>query len=147
MTWRTLRKIAHSRMVHAIFLEAYIHFELLYTAYHILLVLPIKDLINRDGDPITSFKLAPGTKHSVSYLRVLFCMCVVWNDTVYVQTKELNMFHKAQKGFCGILIGIPQHQKGYLVYVSHTRKIISSHNVVFDESLSSALAYTSQPYT
>ena len=27
-----------------------------------------------------------------------------------------------------------------------TRKIISSYNVVFDESFSSALAYTSQPY-
>ena len=43
--------------------------------------------------------------------------------------------------------GIPEHQKGYLVYVPTTRKIISSYNVMFDESFSSALAYTSQPYS
>ena len=41
------------------------------------------------------------------------------------------MCHHAQKGFHGIFFGIPQHQKGYLVYVSHTRKIISSYVVVF----------------
>ena len=41
---------------------------------------------------------------------------------------------------------IPQHQKGYLVYVPSTRKVISSYDVVFDESFSSALSYTSRPY-
>ena len=51
------------------------------------------------------------------------------------------------KGFGGIFFGIPQHHKGYLVYVSITSKIISSYDVVFDESVSSALAYTSQPYS
>ena len=57
------------------------------------------------------------------------------------------MHHQAQKGFCGIFVAIPQHQKGYLVYVPSTRKIISSYAVVFDESFSSALAYMSQPYS
>ena len=57
------------------------------------------------------------------------------------------MRHQAQKGFRGIFVGIPQHQKGYLVYVPSTRKIISSYDFVFDESFSSALAYTSQPYS
>ena len=57
------------------------------------------------------------------------------------------MLHQAQKGFCGIFVGIPQHQKGYLLYVPRTRKIISSYDVVFDEIFSSAIAYTSQPYS
>ena len=57
------------------------------------------------------------------------------------------MRHQAQKGFHGIFIGIPEHQEGYLVYVPSTRKIISSYDVVFDESFSSALVYTSQPYS
>ena len=56
------------------------------------------------------------------------------------------MRHQARKCFCGIFIGIPQHQKGYLVYVPCTRKIISSYDLVFDESFYSALEYTSQPY-
>ena len=57
------------------------------------------------------------------------------------------MRHQSQKGFCGISFGIPQHQKGYLVYVPNTRNIISSYDHVFDESFSSELAYTSQPYS
>ena len=43
-------------------------------------------------------------------------------------------------------MGIPQHQKGYLVYVPSTRKVISSYDDVFDESFPSALSYTSRPY-
>ena len=54
---------------------------------------------------------------------------------------------QAQKGFRVIFFGIPQHQTGYLVYVTSTRKIISSYDVVVVESFSSVLAYTSQPYS
>ena len=32
------------------------------------------------------------------------------------------------------------------MYVPSTRKVISSYDVVFDESFSSALSYTSRPY-
>ena len=56
------------------------------------------------------------------------------------------MRHQAQNSFRGISVGIPQHQKGDLLYVPSTRMIISSYYVVFDESLFSALAYTPQPY-
>ena len=56
------------------------------------------------------------------------------------------MRHQAQKGFCGIFVVIPHHQKGYIVYVPGTRKIISSYDF-FYESFSSALAYMSRPYS
>ena len=56
------------------------------------------------------------------------------------------MSHQKQEGFWGIFVVFPEHQKGYLVYVPSTRKLISSYNVVFDKSFSSALSYTSQPY-
>ena len=56
------------------------------------------------------------------------------------------MRYQVQKSFCGIFVGSPHHQKGYIVCVLHRRKIISSYDVVFDESLSSELAYKSQPY-
>ena len=72
MTWRTLRTVAQSLMVHARVLEAYIHFALMYTKDQIFPVLPIKYMINDDSDPATPYKLATGTKPSVSYLRVLF---------------------------------------------------------------------------
>ena len=83
----------------------------------------------------------------MSHLRVLFCPCVVRKATAHVETKALNMRHQAQKGFRGIFVGIPEHQKGYLVYVSITRKVISSYNVVFDGGKYSALSYTSRPYS
>ena len=56
------------------------------------------------------------------------------------------MRHQAQKRFRGIFVGIPEHQKGYLVYAPSTRKVILSYNVVFDKSFSSALSYTSRLY-
>ena len=67
VTWRTLRTVAHTLMVHARVPEVYVHFTLMYTTYHIFPVLPIKDLINEDGDPTTPHKLATGTKPSVSH--------------------------------------------------------------------------------
>ena len=72
VTWIMLHTIAHFLMVHAGFLEAYIHFVLMYTTDHIFPVLPIKYLINEDGDPTTPFKLATGTKPSVPHMRMLF---------------------------------------------------------------------------
>ena len=133
VTWRTLHTVAHYLKVHARFPEVYIYVELMYTTYHIFPVLPIKYLINEDGDPTTPHKLATGTKPSVSHLRVLFCPCFVCKATARVETKTLNTRHQAQKGFCGIFVGIPEHQKGYLVYAPSTRKVISSYDVVFGE--------------
>ena len=86
-------------MAHAGVSEAYIHFALMYTTDHIFPVLPIKDLINEDSDPTMPYKLATGTKPSISNLRMLFCPCVVRKATSHVGTKALNMRHQAQKGF------------------------------------------------
>ena len=78
-------------------------------------------------------KLATGTKPSISHLRVIFCPFVVRKVTAHVEEKTLNMRQQAQKGFRGVFVGVPEHQKGYLVYVLSTRKIISSYDIVFDE--------------
>ena len=80
------------------------------------------------------------------HIYVFFCPCVVRKARAHVETKTLNMRQQAQKGFRGIFVGIPQHQKVYLVYVPSTRKVILSYDVMFDESFSSALSYTSRPY-
>ena len=114
VTWRTLRTVAQYFMLHARVPELYVHFAIMYTTYHIFPVLPIKYLINDDGNPTTSHKLATGTKPSVSHLRVLFCPCVVRKATAHVETKTLNMRHQAQKGLRGIFVGIPEHKKDIL---------------------------------
>ena len=48
-----MRTAAQSLMVHAIVPEIYVHFALMCTTDHISLVLHIKDLIKKDGDPTT----------------------------------------------------------------------------------------------
>ena len=111
-----LCKIAHYLMVQSRVLEAYIILALMYTTDHIFPVLQIKYIINKDGEMTTTFKLATCTKPLVSYLRVLFCPCVVRKGTAHVDKKALNMCHQAQKAFCCIFVGIPV-SKGYLVYV------------------------------
>ena len=98
-TWRMLRTIAHLLMVHARVLKAYIHFALICTTDHIFPVLPIKYMINEDGNPTTPFKLATGKNTSVSHLHVLFFPCVVRTATAHVGTKSLNTRHQEQKGF------------------------------------------------
>ena len=82
----------------------------------------------------------------VSFTRVIF-PCVVCKATAHVQTKTLNMRHQAQKGFRSISVGIPEHLKVYIVYIPSTIKVISSYGVVFEEFFSSALSYTSRPYS
>ena len=123
-------------------LEDYIRFILTYTSDHIFPVILIEDLINKDGDPTTPYKLTTDMKPSILHLRVLFCPCVVHKYTAHVGKKTWNIRHQAQKGF----VGIPQHQKGYLVYVSQKQNILYSYNVVFYDIFSSVLAYKSQPY-
>ena len=93
VTWITLRTVVHALMVHARVPEVYVHFALMYTTDHIFLVLPIKDIINKDGDPTTPHKLATGMKPSVSHLCVLFCPCVLRKATAHVEIKTLNMCH------------------------------------------------------
>ena len=115
VTWRMLYTVVHSIMVHDRVPEVYVHFALMYMTNNIFPVLPMKDLINKYGDPTTPHKLATGTKPSVSHLRVLFCLCVVRKATGHVETKTLNMRNQAQKGFRGIFVRILEHQKGYLV--------------------------------
>ena len=90
-------------MVRTRFLEAYIHFAFMYTTDHIFTVIPIKALINKDGDTTTPQKLA---KPSASHLSVLFCPCVVRKVRAHVEAKALNMCHQAQKGIFHIFVGI-----------------------------------------
>ena len=132
--WQTLRTIAHSIMVHAHVSGEYINFALMYNNDHIFTVITIKHFVNQDGEPTMSHLLETGTKPSVSNPRVLFFPCVVQKATAHVDTKALNMRHQSQKCFSGIFVGITQHHKWYLINIPSTRKLVYSHDVVFDQN-------------
>ena len=72
---------------------------------------------------------------------ILYMCCTKINRTCW--QKGIKHASSTKKGFRGIFFGTPQHQKWYLIYVPSTRKIFSSHDVVFDEIFSSELSYTS----
>ena len=121
-------------MVHAQVLKC-IYFTLMYTTHHIFTVLPIKHLVNQDSEPNTPQKLATVTKLLVSNIRVLFCPYGVQKPTSHVNREALNMCHQPQKGFGGIFVVIPQHRKGYLIYIPSTRKMVSSHKDLFYQKI------------
>ena len=112
----------------------------MYTEDHISPVLPIKYIINKDGESTTPSKLATGRNLQYHILCIIFSF-VVHKANASVGAKSLNISQQAQKGFCNIFIGITQHQKGCLVYAIHRLKIEYSYNVGFDENFFSALVY------
>ena len=117
----------------------------MYTADNIFPVITTIDLINEDSDPTTPFKLATGMRPSVLHLRVLFCPYVVQKATAHVGTKGLTMSLNAKRFLWYLRLNITS-PKMECFYVPHKHKIISLYDVVFDETFSSALAYTSQLY-
>ena len=58
--WQTFWAIAHPIIVHALVYAWYIDFSLIYTIDNIFSVLPIKNLVNQDGEPTMAHKLAIG---------------------------------------------------------------------------------------
>ena len=54
--------------------------------------------------------------------------------TAHIDQKALNMRHQPQKRFHGTFVGIPKHQKGYLVYVKKYEEEIYSYDIVLNES-------------
>ena len=98
--------------------------------HHIIPVLPIMHLVNQDGEPTTTQKLATSTNPPVSKF-TFSILCVVQKFTSGIEGKALKMRHQSEKDFWSTFIGIPQRQKGYLIYVLTAQNIVSSHDVVF----------------
>ena len=61
VTWQTLQSISNSVMVHTRVLDKYIKFSLMYRNDNITPVIPIKQLVNQDGEPTMPYKLTTGT--------------------------------------------------------------------------------------
>ena len=87
ITWRTSRTITHSLMVHAKFLEAYIHFVLMYTTDHMFPVIPIIDMINKDSKMTTPFKLAAG-KNLHYCIYACYFVHVLYGNLLHTLTKR-----------------------------------------------------------
>ena len=78
------------------------------------------------GESTNPFKLATGTKPSVSHLRVLFCQYFVWKATAHVGKKALNMRHQAQKVFAVSSLELHSIKRVSCVRTTHTEDNIFS---------------------
>ena len=121
--------------------DNYIRFSSIYTIDHIFSVIPIKHLVNQDGEPTKPQILATGTKHSVSDLNVLFFPCVLEKATAHVDTKALIMHHYKE---VIVASSVESHntRKGYLIYVPITRKYFLHMTLYSTTQSSSTLACT-----
>ena len=82
-------------MVHVWVSDEYINIALMFMIDHIFPVIPMKHLVNQDGEPNKPHKLATGRKPSVSNPPVLFYSCVVQKATTHVDKKALDMHHQS----------------------------------------------------
>ena len=105
VNWRTLRTVAHSIMVHARVPEVYVNFTLMYTTNQIFPVLPIKDLINEDGDLTTPHKIATGTKPSVHIYTCYFVYVLYEKLRRTLRQRRQTCVIKCKKGFAVSSLG------------------------------------------
>ena len=85
VTWWTLLTITHSIMVHALVSDRYIYIALMDMTDHISTVLPIKYLVNQDGEPIIPCKLATGT--NIQYQNhVFYSVYVLYKRQMHMLT-------------------------------------------------------------
>ena len=61
LTWKKLKTIAHPIRVQTRVSEKYIHLALMYTTYNIFTVIPIKHLVNHEGEPNKPDRVVTGT--------------------------------------------------------------------------------------
>ncbi|MGH3056509.1 MAG: hypothetical protein ACRDL7_16160, partial [Gaiellaceae bacterium] len=144
-TWQTVRNIAFSMMNFARVGQQYTHFALQYAVDHIFPALPWTNL-QVSGRPSTPYELSEGKKPRISHLRTLFCPCIVKKDSVRQNGHLQRTNNLPQRGIRGVFIGFPSDQAGSLVYIPSTRQIIVSADVAYDETFSSAIAYTEKPF-
>ncbi len=156
MTWQSIWELANKFLVHARHGEEYYDFALLH-AWRVFNCLPVKTLSDSSGTPTTPYYLFYGRKPSISKFRVLFSPCIFkayqrtesfWSIDANKQKYKRILDSKTcpQRGICGIFVGFPPRQSGYLIFIPQTRTFVISADVVFDETFSSTLSLPFAPY-
>jgi hypothetical protein len=108
--------------------------------------LSCKDLVTADDTVTTPFELFVGSKPMVSHFRVFGRPCFTKKWTTLVDCKPEDNSKGIQRGIKGIHLGFSPTQKGLLLFVPFTRKIVISGDVICDETFASAVAETWRPY-
>ena len=150
-TWQSIRILAFAFLNYARVKNEFMTFALEH-AWKIFNILPIKNLVDSDGNPTTPFYLFYKVKPSVRKMRVLFCPVVA---KVYDRqqknhkTKETHHYNSSthpQRGVPGIFVGIPRGQDGYLVMDLKHKRVRICADVKFNEQFEQVAAPTHQDF-
>ena len=147
-TYRTVSRMARAMLVHAHLPIDFYHFALDY-ALLILRVLPAKNLVDQEGNPITTYQLIHHLKPRVSRFKVFGCPVVFKRYQPFLDGKMVTDFKQLQQGSRGIFVGFPRGQAGWLIFVPE--KIQNSHlvismDVVFDQEFISSSVGSRKPF-
>jgi transposase InsO family protein len=138
-TWQTISAMGHSLIVHARLPDTFMYHALTY-ACRIFNILPVKGLLDNDGNVCTPYELFMGEKPRINHFCVFGCPIVAkkWN------TKQSSTGKQTERGIRGIFLGLDTNQKGYVFYAPGTRQIYISGDIIFDETFGTTIATTWQ---
>ncbi len=95
-------------------------------------ILPLRDLVTTDGRVTIVFELFVGSKPIVSHFRVFGCLCIAKKWTIPVDGKPEDNSKGTQSGIRGKHLGFSPTQKNCSFYVTSTRQIVISGDVICD---------------
>ena len=128
--WAEVSKLANSMLIHAQLSTKFIYYALKY-AEKVHDIMPIRNLIDKEGKPTTPHYLAFKRQPKVAHFKVFGCPAVFKRYEVSIDGKRTNNKY-TQQGMRGIFVGIPDDSAGWLFYVPTTRKTYISMDAAFD---------------
>ena len=80
-------------------------------------VLPAKGLVDVDGKPTTTYAILHKKKPRIGRFKVFGCPCVYKRYASHADGAKSTDFKQFQRGCCGVFVGFPKDQAGWLIYV------------------------------
>ena len=142
--WGTIVKLANALLLHARLNRKFFYYAAKYAQY-IHDIIPVKNLLDAEGNPTTPYFLATGRKPAVKHFRVFGCPAVFKRYEVSDNGKRVKNKY-TQQGMRGIFVGLPDDSAGWLFYVPSARRSYISLDAIFDESFTSPIALPDLPY-
>ena len=120
--WGTILKLANTMIIHARLSKKFFYYAVKYAQF-IHDVIPVKDLLDENGLPCTSYQLINNSKkYEIS------------DSGKRIKNKYI------QQGIRGIFVGFPEDSSGWFFYVPDSKRTYISLDAVFDENFTSPLS-------
>ena len=126
-------------LIHARLSTKFYYFALKYACV-LHNVLPVRDLVDKEGNMTTPHFMFRGHKPNIAHLRTFGAPSI---RKRYGKKQESGARSKSkwdlQQGIRCIYLGLPDNQAGWSFWTPGTTKTVVSYDAIFDESFSSAV--------